>query len=118
MWPGWDTIGCGICRVSAASRGARGRAMLYNWEVRQRLMFTHQEGHVTTRQWLNHVAVGVPLIISVTGVSQPQLPPASGTSAGVEAVWAREQQYWRFVQSGDVDNYRAIWDDSFRGWPC
>jgi hypothetical protein len=81
-------------------------------------MLTHQEGHVTTRQWLNHVAVGVPLIILVTGVSQAQLPPASGTSAGVEAVWAREQQYWRFVQSGDVDNYRALWDDSFRGWPC
>jgi ketosteroid isomerase-like protein len=33
-------------------------------------------------------------------------------------VWGREELYWRLVQAGDVDNYRALWDDDFRGWPC
>ena len=43
---------------------------------------------------------------------------AGATSPGVDAVWGREQQYWQFVQAGDVDGYRTLWDDGFRGWPC
>ena len=83
-------------------------------------MSDHDEGHVTTRQCLKRTAVAVALMVSLTGIGRAQLLVVSGTStsAGVEAVWAREQQYWHFVQTGDVDNYRALWDDGFRGWPC
>jgi hypothetical protein len=73
---------------------------------------------MTTRQCLKRTALAAALMVWLTGVGRAQRPVASGTSAGVEAVWAREQQYWHFVQTGDVDNYRALWDDGFRGWPC
>jgi len=43
--------------------------------------------------------------------------PQSG-GPGVDAVWAREEAYWRFVQAGDAEGYLTLWDDSFRGWPC
>jgi len=36
----------------------------------------------------------------------------------IEAVWKREELYWRYVLAGDVDNYRTLWDEGFRGWPC
>jgi len=36
----------------------------------------------------------------------------------VDAVWAREAEYWRLVQAGDAEGYLTLWDDAFRGWPC
>lgn len=44
--------------------------------------------------------------------------PARAAPNDVEAVWAREEAYWRFVAAGDVDNYRTLWNRDFRGWPC
>jgi len=32
----------------------------------------------------------------------------------IEAVWKREELYWRYVLAGDVDNYRTLWDEGFR----
>jgi Domain of unknown function (DUF4440) len=73
----------------------------------------------TTRHWLNHAAVAILSIISVTGVGRAQQAKPNGIrNPRVEAVWGREELYWRSVQAGDVDNYRALWDDGFRGWPC
>jgi hypothetical protein len=46
------------------------------------------------------------------GASAPQ------ESASVASVWSREEEYWRLVKSGDVDNYVALWHDRFIGWPC
>jgi len=34
------------------------------------------------------------------------------------AVWKLEEDYWRFVQAGDVDAYVQLWHDDFVGWPC
>jgi ketosteroid isomerase-like protein len=34
------------------------------------------------------------------------------------AVWALEEAYWKFVQTGDVEPYETLWHDDFVGWPC
>jgi len=47
----------------------------------------------------------------------PDAPPAAGESAGVAAVWEREEAYWRYAAAGDVQSYRELWADGFRGWP-
>jgi hypothetical protein len=74
---------------------------------------------VTTRHRLNHAAVAILLIVSVTGLGRAQqATPDTSRNARLEAVWGREEQYWRLVRAGDVDNYRTLWDDGFRGWPC
>lgn len=39
-------------------------------------------------------------------------------SASVSQVWRLEDDYWRFVAAGDVENYVALWHDKFIGWPC
>jgi hypothetical protein len=39
-------------------------------------------------------------------------------SESVQAVWEREELYWRLTKSGDIENYRKLWDEDFRGWPC
>jgi hypothetical protein len=39
-------------------------------------------------------------------------------SPRVSAVWKREELYWKLVKAGDVDSYRTLWDENFRGWPC
>ena len=36
----------------------------------------------------------------------------------VDEVWAMEDTYWRNVKAGDVEKYRTLWNDGFRGWPC
>ena len=44
---------------------------------------------------------------------------ASGADATrVSAVWAREDEYWRDVKTGDVEHYRTLWHEQFVGWPC
>ncbi len=34
-----------------------------------------------------------------------------------DAIWAREQAYWRAVQANNLQDYRALWRDDFLGWP-
>jgi len=66
-------------------------------------------------------------LISVAGALLtfgPQNSVAQGTSdavrqeANVAAVWAREELHWRYATAGDAVNYRTLWADGFRGWPC
>jgi hypothetical protein len=33
-------------------------------------------------------------------------------------VWAQEENYWKYLQAGDVTGYLKLWDEGFRGWPC
>ena len=44
--------------------------------------------------------------------------PASADSPSVSAVWAREDEYWRDVRTGDVQHYETLWHEQFVGWPC
>jgi hypothetical protein len=43
---------------------------------------------------------------------------AAAQSKNVSEVWAREDDYWRFVKAGDVERYRSLWHEKFIGWPC
>jgi hypothetical protein len=36
----------------------------------------------------------------------------------IDEVWALEEAYWEYVQSGDVDHYLTLWHEDFIGWPC
>ena len=74
---------------------------------------------MTDRHWVHHATLALLLSISAASSGRAQqVSPSAGGGAGVDAVWALEEQYWRFVQAGDVDGYRTLWDDGFRGWPC
>jgi hypothetical protein len=56
----------------------------------------------------------------VSGVQSAsgQIASSPPESASVSQVWLREADYWRFVQTGDVEGYVALWHDRFIGWPC
>lgn len=45
-------------------------------------------------------------------------PPAATGEQNIAEVWAREDEYWRYVKAGDVENYVSLWDENFIGWPC
>jgi len=62
------------------------------------------------------VLLSIVFLTSVAHAQQTTNKPAHDDR--VEAVWKLEEMYWRYVQSGDVDNYRTLWDEGFRGWPC
>lgn len=32
-------------------------------------------------------------------------------------VWSGEQRYWDLRAAGKIDEYMALWDDEFTGWP-
>jgi ketosteroid isomerase-like protein len=55
------------------------------------------------------------LLITSTSAAQT---PASPPSASVAAVWNLEDDYWRYVQAGDIASYLTLWNDHFVGWPC
>jgi ketosteroid isomerase-like protein len=38
-------------------------------------------------------------------------------SADAEKVWSLEKDYWRYVQSNDLQKYRTLWHSDFLGWP-
>ncbi len=74
---------------------------------------------MTTYKWLKSAAVVILSTVSLSGLAHAQQIDTKGSrSASVAAVWGREELYWRLVKSGDVEKYRELWDDGFRGWPC
>ena len=42
---------------------------------------------------------------------------AEKQSADERAVWKLEQDYWKYVQAGDLESYRKLWHPDFVGWP-
>ncbi|PWT90055.1 MAG: hypothetical protein C5B55_10290 [Blastocatellia bacterium] len=52
--------------------------------------------------------------VSLTSAQQTK----ESNSPRVDAVWKREELYWQYVKAGDVETYRTLWDENFRGWPC
>jgi ketosteroid isomerase-like protein len=38
-------------------------------------------------------------------------------AGGEDRVWAQELKYWQFVKANDLEHYRALWSESFLGWP-
>ena len=59
------------------------------------------------------------VVVSLLATASVYWPlPASAESQSVADVWAREDDYWRFVKAGDVENYVTLWHEKFIGWPC
>ena len=60
------------------------------------------------------VALSIFLAVDLSSAQQSK----ETQSPNIAAVWKREQLYWKLVKAGDVENYRTLWDENFRGWPC
>jgi len=60
--------------------------------------------------------------LTVLALAAPTIGPAAGVAqelTGAEReVWSMEESYWELVAAGDVEGYRALWDEEFVGWPC
>lgn len=76
---------------------------------------------LTTKLTLIALLLGLSMARSFAADAQ-QAPvaerPELETSPSIERVWALEESYWRYVQAGDVESYRTLWNDRFVGWPC
>ena len=46
------------------------------------------------------------------------LVSAQDWSPDEKAVWQLEEEYWRYVSTGDIDAYVKLWHEDFVGWPC
>ncbi len=42
---------------------------------------------------------------------------AEARTADEQKVWSLENAYWKYVQSNDLNGYRALWHSAFLGWP-
>jgi len=74
---------------------------------------------MTIHRSLRYAAILILSIVPMATFAHAQSAAPNGSlNPRVEAVWKREELYWRLVKAGNVDNYRALWDDGFRGWPC
>src|SRR5262245_42353753 len=69
--------------------------------------------HLPVRQVLL-IAFSISWIVGLTNAQQSK----ESQRHNVAAVWRREELYWQYVKAGDVENYRTLWDENFRGWPC
>lgn len=68
---------------------------------------------------IRFVVLAFAFVIAVTGMCHAQqAASAAPQDKNVEAVWKREELYWQLVKAGNVEGYRQLWDDNFRGWPC
>lgn len=38
-------------------------------------------------------------------------------SAVEQKVWSLEEDYWKYVQANDLEDYRGLWHEAFLGWP-
>ena len=71
---------------------------------------------MTTLHLVAFCSLALQVIPSLGGAERTVI--AAGQGANVEAVWAREELYWRYVKAGDLENYLTLWSDGFRGWSC
>jgi ketosteroid isomerase-like protein len=42
---------------------------------------------------------------------------AQEMSAQDQGVWHMEEMYWKYVQTGDADDYMKLWHQNVLGWP-
>ena len=56
------------------------------------------------------------MLAATLHLAQPAV--ALDWNADEKAVWQLEEDYWRFVSTGDVESYVKLWHKDFVGWPC
>jgi hypothetical protein len=42
---------------------------------------------------------------------------AQDSASDETQVWNLEKAYWKYVKANDLEKYRALWHESFVGWP-
>jgi len=57
------------------------------------------------------VALVVSVLAGVPARGQAAAPAATSAAAAIAAVWSLEEDYWRYVKAGDVENYVTLWHD-------
>ena len=73
-------------------------------------------GGGVTRQSIHRTRGIAGLLAALTlGTLGARLAPRA---SDVDEVWAMEDTYSRYVKAGDVEKYRTLWNEGFRGWPC
>jgi len=58
------------------------------------------------------------LILTLVSLAAYRPSTAFAQGKSIADVWALEDDYWRFVKAGDVENYVKLWHEKFIGWPC
>lgn len=76
-----------------------------------------REGEVGVR-WKLFLVLALGFGSRALGAGPLASDPPAKMSRSVTEVWAREDAYWKYAQSGEVDAYTALWHEQFTGWPC
>ena len=58
------------------------------------------------------------LFLLIVSVAMAFSATAGEPTEAEKGVWQLEEDYWRYVQAGDVDSYVKLWHEDFIGWPC
>jgi|SRR5579871_1251535 len=57
------------------------------------------------------------LVATIVALMLPVPLFAAQSAASEKEVWSLEDQYWRYVQTNDLEHYRTLWRSDFLGWP-
>ena len=66
---------------------------------------------------LGLLALGTMALLPTAGHTQQTRSAPEMTRAERE-VWQMEEAYWRYVRTGRVEDFRALWHKDFASWPC
>lgn len=55
----------------------------------------------------------IPFLLALICATQLIASPAADEAQ----IWNLEKAYWEYVQTNDLEKYRALWHDDFVGWP-
>lgn len=58
------------------------------------------------------------LFVLIVAAAMTSAATAAEPTEAEKAVWRLEEDYWRYVQAGDVETYVQLWHEDFVGWPC
>ena len=60
--------------------------------------------------------LGAAVLLGVLGFAPSSL--SAQRDEMKDEIWTLEEQYWQYVEAGDIENYVTLWHDDFVGWPC
>lgn len=67
---------------------------------------------------MKSIQVAVALLLIWLLLPGVQVVLAATDAGSIAQVWDREEEYSRYVQAGDVENFVKLWHKDFIGWPC
>ncbi len=60
--------------------------------------------------------LGAAVLLGVLGFAPSSL--SAQRDEMTDEIWTLEEQYWQYVEAGDIESYITLWHDDFVGWPC